>query len=90
MDVDGELAEGTLKDADILPQPAVINPENLPDPPPEGEHCIDRRFEPNDDIPVNNVDSLGRSAEKGLIYINVHTSANLGGEVRGQILEKVY
>ena len=81
VDVDGELAEGTLTDSDILPQPAIE--EN-----PIGTHCLDRRFEDDaQDIPVSNIISLVQSAQKGLIYVNVHTLAITGGEVRGQLLD---
>jgi hypothetical protein len=38
-----------------------------------------------DDIEVNNVASLFQAAKDGLIYANVHTTANSGGEVRGQV-----
>ena len=37
--------------------------------------------------PVNNIASLALAMRDGLIYINVHTFDNPGGEVRGQMLE---
>jgi hypothetical protein len=37
--------------------------------------------------PVNNIASLAFAMRLGLIYVNVHTFDNLGGEVRGQMLE---
>jgi hypothetical protein len=36
--------------------------------------------------PVNNIASLAFAARDGLIYANVHTVANSGGEIRGQLL----
>jgi hypothetical protein len=38
--------------------------------------------------PVNNIVSLAFAARDGLIYANVHTLLNSGGEVRGQLLEE--
>ena len=38
--------------------------------------------------PVNNVAALAFAMREGLIYVNVHTTDNLAGEVRGQLLEK--
>ncbi len=38
--------------------------------------------------PVNNIASLALAARDGLIYANVHSLANLGVEVRGQLLER--
>ena len=35
--------------------------------------------------PVNNIAALAFAMEQGLIYINVHTTDNLPGEVRGQM-----
>jgi len=37
--------------------------------------------------PVNNIASLALAMRDGLIYVNVHTSDNPGGEFRGQMLE---
>ncbi len=67
VDVDGELASGTMKNADIT---AI------------GANCV-----PSIGRPVNNIASLAFAARDGLIYANVHTAANPGGEVRGQLLE---
>ncbi len=47
-----------------------------------GVDCV-----PNVGRPVNNIAALAFAMRDGLIYINVHTSANPGGEVRGQMLE---
>ncbi len=38
--------------------------------------------------PVNNIAALALAMREGLIYSNVHTTDNLPGEVRGQMLEK--
>jgi hypothetical protein len=38
--------------------------------------------------PINNIASLAFAMRDGLIYANVHTVANTGGEVRGQLLER--
>ena len=38
--------------------------------------------------PVNNVAALALAMRDGLIYINVHTTDNFPGEVRGQMLEE--
>ena len=37
--------------------------------------------------PVNNIAALAFAMRDGLIYTNVHTPTNPGGEVRGQMLE---
>ena len=36
-------------------------------------------------VPLNNVASLYHAIRQGYIYVNVHTIANPGGEVRGQL-----
>ena len=36
--------------------------------------------------PINNIASLASAVLEGLIYVNVHSEENPGGEVRGQIL----
>jgi hypothetical protein len=38
--------------------------------------------------PVNSIATLVAAARNGLIYANVHTQANGGGEVRGQLIEQ--
>ncbi len=38
--------------------------------------------------PVNNIAALALAMRDGLIYINLHTTDNLPGEVRGQMLER--
>lgn len=48
-----------------------------------GADCV-----PVIDRPVNNIAALAFAMRDGLIYANVHTSANPAGEVRGQLLEK--
>ncbi|MGH9051831.1 MAG: CHRD domain-containing protein [Acidimicrobiia bacterium] len=63
-DVDGELAEFTLTDANIL---ADATPS---------ETCP---------VDINTLADLARAMGRGLIYANVHTVANPGGEVRGQM-----
>lgn len=40
------------------------------------------------DRPVNNIASLAMAMREGLIYLNIHTSENPAGEVRGQMLER--
>jgi len=47
-----------------------------------GNDCV-----PDIGIPVNNIAALFFSACEGLIYVNVHTTDNGPGEVRGQLLE---
>jgi hypothetical protein len=39
-----------------------------------------------DAVEVNNIASLAFAAKAGLIYVNVHTEENEGGEVRGQLV----
>ena len=36
-------------------------------------------------FPVNNIASLKRAADAGLLYMNVHTAAFVDGEIRGQL-----
>lgn len=38
--------------------------------------------------PVNNIAALAFAMREGLIYTNVHTQSNPGGEIRGQMLEE--
>ena len=64
VNVNGELAAGTLTNVDI----AVVD-------------CVTPIGRP-----VNNIPSLAFAVRDGLIYANVHTVANSGGEVRGQLL----
>jgi hypothetical protein len=66
VDVDGELAEGT------------VTPDNF-----RVVDCV-----PIIGRPVNGIASLAFVMRGGLIYANVHTVANSGGEARGQLLEK--
>jgi len=47
-----------------------------------GADCV-----PNIGRPVNNIAALAFAMRDGLIYLNVHTTANPGGEIRGQLLE---
>ena len=48
-----------------------------------GNDCV-----PEVGRPVNNIAALALAMRDGLIYMNVHTVNNLGGEVRGQLLRK--
>ena len=66
-DVDGDLAEFTLTDANI----AAV-----------GADCV-----PSIGMAINNLADLALAMEDGNIYANVHSVANPGGEVRGQLLE---
>jgi hypothetical protein len=71
VDSNGELARGTLTNANVRPSAATCN-----QPPPTG---IER--------PVNNIASLFFAAKEGLIYANVHTVLHTSGEIRAQLLE---
>ena len=66
-DVDGDLAEFTLTDANI----AAV-----------GANCV-----PTIGMAINNIADLAQAMQDGNIYANVHTVANPGGEVRGQLEE---
>ena len=66
-DVDGQIAEFTLTDANV----AAVGADCLP--------VIGRE--------INTLADLLDAARDGLIYANVHTVANPGGEVRGQLAE---
>ncbi len=48
-----------------------------------GADCV-----PSIGRPVNNIAALALAMRDGLIYLNVHTTDNPAGEVRGQMLEK--
>jgi hypothetical protein len=74
IDVDGELAEGTLTNAGFLPAGAGAGPMDCP-------ALIGR--------PINNIASLAFAMRDGLIYANVHTGLHPGGEARGQLLEQL-
>ena len=67
IDVDGDLAEFTLTDANVT---AV------------GADCV-----PSIGMAINNLADLAQAMEDGDIYANVHSVANPGGEVRGQLVE---
>jgi hypothetical protein len=41
-----------------------------------------------DGRPINNIASLAFAMRDGLIYANIHTMANTGGEIRGQMIGK--
>ena len=38
-------------------------------------------------LPINNIASLLTAIRQDLVYVNVHSLANLGGEVRAQVLQ---
>jgi hypothetical protein len=61
--VNGELAEGTITAANVIPRP-------------DSEACPGG---------VANFDELLAKMSSGDAYVNVHTIANPGGEIRGQI-----
>jgi len=44
---------------------------------------------PNIGRPVNNLAALALAMREGLIYANVHTSFQTGGEIRGQMIEVI-
>jgi hypothetical protein len=48
-----------------------------------GANCV-----PQIGRPVNNLAALALAMREGMIYANVHTSANMGGEFRGQLLPR--
>ncbi len=66
-DVDGDLAEFTLTDANV---DAV------------GADCV-----PSIGMAIDDLADLAQAMANGDIYANVHSVANPGGEVRGQLLE---
>jgi hypothetical protein len=74
INVDGELAEGTLTNTGFRPAGGGTGPTDCP-------ALIGR--------PVNNIASLAFAMRDGLIYANVHTVAHSSGEIRGQLLEKI-
>ena len=84
-------ANGPIAFGIVDPGPAGINPADLA----AGEledvltnadfnlvDCI-----PNIGRPVSNIAALAFAMRDGLIYINVHTPDNPGGEVRGQLVQ---
>ncbi len=50
-------------------------------------YCVRRDTASGIGRPVNNIAALALAMRDGLIYINVHTAAFGGGEIRGQLLE---
>ena len=72
VDVNGELSQGVLTNDDFIGADGKFI----------GADC--RAFV---ERPVNNIASLALAAMDGLIYVNVHTDLNPGGEVRGQLLQ---
>ena len=71
-DVDGDLAEFTLTDTNIADVITAF-----------GTDC-DRFI----DMAINDIADLADAMQDGNIYVNVHTKANPGGEVRGQLEEE--
>jgi hypothetical protein len=71
-DPDSGVAEGVLTNDDFTGANCVEDDE--------GNEIIGR--------PVNNIVALAFAMDDGLIYANVHTDANPGGEIRGQMLEE--
>ncbi len=48
-----------------------------------GTDCV-----PHVGRPVNNIAALAFAMRDGLVYANVHTDTNPGGEIRGQLIER--
>ena len=53
----------------------------------------DRKFTPNPKtescpIVIDSIDKLEEAISKGYIYVNVHTKAHPGGEIRGQLAKE--
>jgi hypothetical protein len=71
-DPDSGVAEGVLTNDDFSGANCVEDDE--------GNEIIGR--------PVNNIVALAFAMDDGLIYANVHTNENPGGEIRGQMLEE--
>ena len=66
-DVDGDLAEFTLTDANVS--------------------AVDADCVPSIGMAINDIAELAQAMQDGNIYANVHTIANPGGEIRGQLQE---
>ena len=77
-------ANGPLAMGLSAPGPLAINGNviqgNLTNLDVMGEGCADVIGQP-----INNIASLAAAMKAGMIYLNIHTAANPGGEIRGQI-----
>ena len=45
-------------------------------------------FRPNAAIGINTIDDVIQAVANGNAYVNIHTTTNPGGEIRGQLVPK--